>query len=586
MRVGEKPIVDKLKISTLGRGTLFFLWLLSLALLPWLVMGPFGHHLVPLWRRAVVFGPIALGGAVVLKAVWPNQSWFKVLLIASLSYGVAYQVATYIPGISTYPLSLGWSEASRYYYASLYFSKQIYGIAVPPTVLHPSRYLMQAAPFLIPNLPIWFHRLWQVLLWLGFALGTAILLARRLTIPDRMQRWLFVAWAFLFIFQGPVYYHLLVMVMIVLAGFNRQRFWQSMIAVGLASIWAGISRINWFPVPAMLATALYFLEQNTEKKPLWQYLLPPILWVGLGTSLAFLSQSAYIAWSGNPSGQFGSSLTSDLLWYRLFPNVTYRMGILPSIFVASLPLGLLILFRLVGRWRRYHPIRILGLVGILLALFAVGIVVSVKIGGGSNLHNLDAYLIALLIMGSTIYYGKFVEDDPEPERQPQPAWGLVSLAVIVPVLFTLSLGGPVSSPNWAKAREAIREVQGTVDTAVQGGGKVLFITERQLLTFHTLEGVPLELDYEKVFLMEMGMSNNSPYLTTLYDYLRNQRFALIISEPMAIQYQGRTHQFGEENDAWVKRVAEPVLCYYQPQTTFHEVAVQILVPRQGGSSCP
>jgi hypothetical protein len=125
-----------------------------------------------------------------------------------------------------------------------------------------------------------------------------------------------------------------------------------------------------------------------------------------------------------------------------------------------------------------------------------------------------------------------------------------------------------------------------VDTTVQGGGKVLFITERQLLTFHTLEGVPLEPDYEKVFLMEMGMSNNSPYLTTLYDYLHNQRFALIISEPMTIQYQGRTHQFGEENDAWVTRVAEPVLCYYQPQTTFNEVAVQILVPRQGGSSCP
>ena len=58
----------------------------------------------------------------------------------------AYKLASFIPDISTYPFSLAWSEASRYYYASLWLSKQVYGQLIPPSVLHPSRYLLQAIP--------------------------------------------------------------------------------------------------------------------------------------------------------------------------------------------------------------------------------------------------------------------------------------------------------------------------------------------------------------------------------------------------------------------------------------------------------
>jgi hypothetical protein len=102
----------------------------------------------------------------------------EVLLAAALPK-LIYIVVSLLPEISTYPLTLGWSETSRYYNASLFFSQRIYGISTPPTVLHPSRYLMQAVPFLFPDSPLWLHRAWQVFLWLAAPLLTAIILVRR-----------------------------------------------------------------------------------------------------------------------------------------------------------------------------------------------------------------------------------------------------------------------------------------------------------------------------------------------------------------------------------------------------------------------
>jgi hypothetical protein len=36
--------------------------------------------------------------------------------------------------------------------------------------------------------------------------------------------------------------------------------------------------------------------------------------------------------------------------------------------------------------------------------------------------------------------------------------------------------------------------------------------------------------------------------------------------------------FGEENNAWTKWVAEPLLRYYKPIWTFKKIGVQVLVP--------
>ena len=85
-----------------------------------------------------------------------------------------------------------------------------------------------------------------------------------------------------------------------------------------------------------------------------------------------------------------------LLWDRLLPNATYPLGILLAVVLVSVPLIILLIYLV--RTRRWQLDWLRGLVvaGPLALFLIVGLVVSVKIGGGSNLHNLDMYLIGLL----------------------------------------------------------------------------------------------------------------------------------------------------------------------------------------------
>jgi hypothetical protein len=572
------------------------LFLLLAIAFPWLVMSPAGAYLQALWSRLLVFSIFTILGVVLLKPTHLGLSWSKALAVVVLTYGVVYKVAAFIPEVSTYPFSLGWSEASRYYYASTFLSEKIYGTWTPPSVLHPSRYLMQAIPFLASGLPLWAHRAWQVFLWVSTSLVTGVLLARRLGLKRGLNGILFVAWAFLFLFQGPLYYHLLLMVILVLWGFDRQRFWRSLVVVLVASAWAGISRINWLPVPGMLAAALYFLEVRVEKEGWLKYLLKPALWVGSGTPLAYAVQVLYERFSGNPAAYFGSSFTSDLLWYRLLPNVTYPLGVLPAAILVSLPLLLLILSHLAvrdvsqGRWGGWrllhHPIRTLGLGGILFVLGLGGIVVSVKIGGGSNLHNIDAFLVLLLVVASYIALDRFNKDKPALGDPTRPSSALVAMAIALPVLFAATAGGPLPDRNLSAASATVSELQESVSQITAGGDEVLFIAERHLLIFQDLDAGPVVHEYEKVFLMEMAMAANESYFEDFYEDIFSHRFGLIVSNPLWPHYQGRTHSFGEENDAWVRWVVEPLNCAYQEWKTLPEVPLVLLIPNEAMETCP
>lgn len=553
------------------------LFFLSLPIFPWLVMGRWGHWLENPGLRGLVFIGILTSGAWLLRQLFPQRGWPEIMVFSALVYAAVYRLALFVPEISSYPLSLGWSEISRYYNASLFFAPGIYGKAAALPALHPSRYLLQSVPFLF-DLPLWAHRLWQVFLWLAATLVTSWLLARRFGQPGR--RLGLVLWGFLFLFQGPVYYHLLVMAILVLWGYDTRRPVKTWLVVLLASLWAGISRVNWFPAPGMLAAALYFIDTPLAGRRLWRYLLLPVAWTLVGSAAALGAEKMYQALSGVPAEQFGSSFSSDLLWYRLLPNATYPLGVLPSALLVSLPLGLgLLAFALRDR-KHVHPIRLLGLAGILFVLFAGGIVVSVKIGGGSNLHNLDVYLSLLMVIGAAAALGRVREDAP-PAREALP-WGILALAAILPAALAVSTGGKLAAPDFAAAQVGLETVRQAAGEAAAQGGEVLFISQRHLLTFGWVENVPLVADYEQVFLMEMLMANNQPYLSAFHADLQRQRFALIVSDPLSIQYQGRTHQFGEENDAWVERVSEPVLACYEPLVTADEVGVQLLVPRPQG----
>ena len=591
-----------LLLARLGRLNLA-LFVLLVGAAAFLVLGPFGRVFIELYPRLFLFWLVVLAGSALLKARWPDRAWEEMLAASLLFTAALYKVASYIPDVSTYPFALSWSETSRFYYASLYFSQQVYGSAAPPTVLHPSRYFMQSLPFLIPNSPLWLHRLWQVLLWIGVTGASAFLLARWLSVRDRLLTWMLAAWAALLLLLGPVYYHLQVPVILLLLVMGGReallgRPWRALAAVLIASLWAGVSRINWFPVPGMLAATLLFLEAPVAGKPLWRYLLMPVLWVAAGTAAAFAAQAAYVVWSGNAASQFTSSFSSDLLWYRLLPNPTYPLGLILSSVLVSLPFFGVIAGRLRGCWRFYHPIRILGVLAILGALFAGGLLVSVKIGGGSNLHNLDAYFTLLLVVTAAVYFDR-AREEPHAmiEATPiQPAalfryasvyTAALALSLLIPAYFAFISGVPLALPSKEQTAKDLKAITAAIDAAGQAGGEVLFISERQLLTYHYVRGVSLVPENERVFLMEMVMAGDRDYLDRLHQDLKNHRYAIIVSEPLFTRLKGRSESFGEENDAWVRQVSRPVLCAYKPLKDLSvTAAVELYVPRASSEGCP
>jgi hypothetical protein len=158
--------------------------------------------------------------------------------------------------------------------------------------------------------------------------------------------------------------------------------------------------------------------------------------------------------------------------------------------------------------------------------------------------------------------------------------------LLISTYFALILGGPTIYPSQEETGRSMARLARFVNEASNNGGRVLFLGERQLLTLHDLQGVQLVPDYERVFLMEMAMAGNPDYLGKFHDDLKNQRFALIVSEPLFLQYKGREASFGEENDAWVEQVSKHVLCYYKPVRTLREVRVQLLGPREKIENCP
>jgi hypothetical protein len=527
---------------------------------------------------------LTLGASAALKAGY-RRSWAQLFALAFLAQGVALSALSYFPSVSTYPFSLGWSEASRYYYGSLVFASRIYGERVPLSILHPTRYFLQSIPFLVDGLPIWAHRLWQVILWVGMTAVTAFLFVRRLRLGGRLLGMLVAMWFFLYLLQGAVYYHLQIMIWIILLGVSVRHPWRSLVAVVAASIWAGMSRVNWFPMPAMLAIGLYLLEEPaTGYRTFWHYLIKPAAWLGLGILTALASQSLYIYWSGNGDNllAFGSSFTSDLLWERLWANPTFPLGVVPGTAIVSAPIIAIIIYSLRGRLTAWHPIRLSGLAGMLAVLFAGGLMVSVKIGGGGDLHNMDAYMTLLGIIGGYLYFDRAVLDKPAAGYRPPL---LISyFAMLVPVGFAI-LSVTIPKPvDFSHVAQDIQAIQEATAQAVTDGEEVLFINQRHLLADKSITHVPLVPEYELVTLNEMAMSNNEPYLEMFYSDLREHRFGVIVASAQFTDFQRSDYPFAAENNTWALRIARPLVCEYQVETTLSD-GITIMVPREK-SACP
>ncbi len=542
------------------------------------------------FRMMMAVGVAGLG-ALLLNASGSKRDIYFDFAIILLAFGVLYRSFAFLNEIQTSPFSLGWSEGSRYYNASLFASRQIYGEKLPWPVLHPSRYLMQAVPFWLGIRSIVVHRIWQVLLWLGMTLWTAGVLAKRVKEGLKLPTVWLTLFFILFFFQGAVYYHMMVCVLLVLYGYHKDKPWRTLIFVLIASAWAGISRVNWMPLPALLAVLMFLIEKPFDPKHWIKYLQFPVLWAVLGLAASWLSKKAYIHWSGEPAYIFDSAFTSALLWERLLPNKTFFIGILPGIFLLCLPLSVMVFIKSRGQWRKVHWLRWLGMVGILFAFFVGGIVVSVKIGGGGDLHNLDAFIFLFAVFSSYILAGHLsFETEPKsnisetkahqaqtPLWQAKPFW--LAVAVIVPVFFAFMRAGKWSFTVNESDLAELEALKTALKSENLADGPVLFISERQLITFGELDDIAMVHPYEKVFLMEMAMSENQAYLQAFYEQLENHDFVAIVTDPVSTAIQDRSRPFNEENNAWVRHVVIPMLEHYELTQSFKGGEINLLLPK-------
>jgi hypothetical protein len=546
------------------------------------------------WIRFLVFWLLALAGMYALKIAHPDFNFPTALTITLILQSAVNLAASYLPAISDYPFTMGWSETSRFYYPSLFLSEKIYGQSYPWPILHPSLHLLLVPPYWF-DAPLWFHRVWQVgIRFLMVGLIAPALLSR-FKIENRILKFAIFIWILVYLFVLPLYLHLPLMVFPLLWLFRAEDDRRTWILLILTSIWAGLSRLNWYPMPGLILSVLWLLETkpNGSQKLLgflFSRFWRPTAWTISGSLLAYAIAQFYISLSGNQPDAFFTSLTSELLWFRLWPNDTYFIGVLPGIILFSLPIWVLIVFsasNLSRLWSKRQDtsgfaqfrfsapsvIEAVAIFTILLVLFVGGIVVSMKIGGGGDLHNMDAYAIMLLIVAAYVFF-RAVKLIP---------WQVLALLVLILAWFAHLPNSGIVRYDRAGSQVALTAIQERVSTT---DGKILFIIQRHLMSMNMIEGAVLVPEYEREDLMEMAMANNTAYLTRFGQDIEYQRFAVIIVDQQRFTFRDSSHYFGEENNVWVTHVSYPILCWYREDQVFPADNIVIYVPREEGPQCP
>jgi len=501
-----------------------------------------------------------------------------------LLYSSGFILANHLTTVSNYPFSLTWSEGNRLYDYSVILGSNRYQFAGTLTIPYasPGRYLLWGILFAIPNTPIWLHRLWDAILstipyiLLGYVAVTWSQLRR-------LARISLALWIFLFLYQGPIYAPLIISALIIVLTVNKKRMWLSLVGVAIAGVYASLSRWTWMPAPAIWAVLIMVSGLDFTPGDKWKSFVSPL---GSAVLVAFVGLAAGVLPNISLFNmqEISSSIVvkQPLLWYRLFPNATYSSGILLGLLLATGPVVAGSVWVVISNWWRINWIQGLVYCLAVMTTLIAGLIASVKIGGGSNLHNMDMFLLTLAIIAGLIFKDR--------KEIPWKTWStliqaMLFLAIIIPAWSAVRVGEPLRLPLAEYVAKRIANIQSEVAEA-ESKGEVLFMDQRQLLTFGYIRDVPLVPEYEKKFVMDMAMGNNKEFFEAFYDDLAQKRFALIVSEPLKLVEKGQINSFGEENNAWVTWVSNPILCYYKPIKTWIPIKVQLLIPRWAPVDCP
>jgi hypothetical protein len=165
-------------------------------------------------------------------------------------------------------------------------------------------------------------------------------------------------------------------------------------------------------------------------------------------------------------------------------------------------------------------------------------------------------------------------------------WILVFALFIMPAWSWTQYNIVYKSYDANSTGAILQKIQDKVDEVNARGGKILFITQRHLISMHMLDGVTLVPEYEREDLMEMAMSNNTAYLDRFKRDMQDQRFDLIVVDPLSFNVISRNRSFADENNVWVRRVMRSILCNYREGVTFPADEISLFVPQQGERVCP
>lgn len=516
--------------------------------------------------------------------------------------------------VTDYPFSMGWSEGNRMWDFSMMFGRELYDYPLEKEVfvlLDPGRQFVGGLPFIFSGITIWVERFWIAL--------TAILpylllgiLAFRFMRSDPIG-WLFTAfWAFIFLKQGPIHTPL-VLCAAATALVWRSPLWLGIPLIAVTSYVADASRFTWVFAPGMWVGMLEIIGANLSDNKTSRSTWVRAITLGISGVIGGQYGELFLTLINNQNAPVNGPISLDqavnlvsspsqpLLWYRLLPTEIYPLGVLFGLVIATFPLIFLLLYLIFSNKWQLNLWQKLAILGPLAAFLVVGLIVSAKIGGGGDLHNLDMFLIGLMFTGVVAWEkaGKTWFS----EISSAPLWIKLTLVLFfaLPGLFALRgirsfefaeqapwiaflLDLPTEDPmdmipSDNDVNKALEIIQDEVDMAVAQGGEVLFIDQRQLLTFGYITNVPFVPEYEKKVLMNYALGSRQDYFQSFYEDLAAKRFALIISEPLRISMQDSTYRFGEENNAWVTWVSNPVLCFYDIKATLRKVNVQLLVPK-------
>ncbi len=523
---------------------------------------------------------------------------FRDVLAGLLLTGSVFAFLSAYVNVSSYPFRLDWSEGNRFWEYSLRFARNRYNYPAGriEIVMDPGRQFLWGLIFLIPDASIFWARFWNAFL---FTVPYLVFAWVAFSQPKEGRRLAFWAglWGFLFLRQGPIYTPLLLSALLVALADMVALLWVGVSLMAVAGYYAALTRYTWLFAPALWAVILTLGRVREGKE--WASAVRRAAWLGAAGLLGALATGQWrVFWetalglvrryvfASEPLSVATQPLyaTHPLVWSRLWPNPTFGPGILLGIVLAAGPVVLLWwLWRRQGIWKMWSGA--LGVNLFILAVFlATGVVASLKIGAGDNLHHLDTFLVGVVFFTVVLWRQGGVT------WLRQPRWDvggrvLLALAVLIPMAFALPLP-PRSIPVERKWRRTLSAVQEYVQQANQLGEAILFIDHRQLLTFGFVDSVPLVPEYEKQMMMEHAMAGDAVYFASYYRDLAERRFGLIVTEPLYTFLQDENESvFAAENNAWVKWVAAPTLCYYEPIATFRLDDVQLLAPREEPLDC-